>query len=355
SAEVSVAPIVEPPGKKLLLTTDKPIYQPGQRVHLRALGLRRKDKKPLAEQPVVFEITDGKGNKVYKRTFETDEYGVAATEFRIGPIVNEGTYTASVTSGDVSMQKTFEVFRYALPKFDVSVKPERPWYRPAEEILATIDARYFFGKRVSGGKVRVEAFTLDIGETVFQQLMGELDADGHHQIAVTLPSSLVGQAIQQGNAVAGLRVTVIDGAGQEVQKTVTFPVAQGSARLTVVPEGTELVPDVENELWLFATDPLGSPVANVDVELTTPNGEVLEARTDAHGQAEVVYTPSDGDTGAFQARFTTPDGETLTQAFAFPRRAGGEHVIVRTDKAVYETGDTVDVEIVASSPSGNVY
>ncbi|HLV66865.1 MAG TPA: MG2 domain-containing protein, partial [Polyangiaceae bacterium] len=355
SAEVSVAPIVEPPGKKLLLTTDKPIYQPGQRVHLRALGLRRKDKKPLAEQPVVFEITDGKGNKVYKRTFETDEYGVAATEFRIGPIVNEGTYTATVTSGDVSSQKTFEVFRYALPKFEVGVKTEKPWYRPAEEVLATVDARYFFGKRVSGGKVRVEAFTLDVGETVFQQVMGELDDEGHYQVAVTLPASLVGQAIQQGNALAGLRVTVTDTAGQEVQKTVSFPVAEGSVRLSVVPEGTRLVPEIENELWLFAVDPLGAPVPNVDVELTTPEGEVLEARTDAHGQAEVAYTPTDTGTGTFSARLTTPSDEVLTQAFTFARREGGEHVIVRTEKAVYETGDTVEVEVVASQPSETVY
>jgi len=57
---------------RTLLTTDKPLYQPGQTMHLRALTLSQPDMKPLAEAKVTFEVEDAKGNKVFKVRTETD-------------------------------------------------------------------------------------------------------------------------------------------------------------------------------------------------------------------------------------------------------------------------------------------
>src|SRR5262249_49828628 len=52
---------------KVLLVTDKPLYQPGQLIHIRALTLRPFDLKPVANEELVFEVEDGKGNKVFKK------------------------------------------------------------------------------------------------------------------------------------------------------------------------------------------------------------------------------------------------------------------------------------------------
>ena len=50
-----------------MLVTDKPLYQPGQLIHLRALALQTHDLTPVAKQPLTFEVEDGKGNKVFKK------------------------------------------------------------------------------------------------------------------------------------------------------------------------------------------------------------------------------------------------------------------------------------------------
>ncbi|HEV56387.1 MAG TPA: hypothetical protein ENN87_02675, partial [Phycisphaerales bacterium] len=46
---------------RTLLTTDKPLYQPGQTIHIRALTLSQPSMKPLAEAQVTFEVEDAKG------------------------------------------------------------------------------------------------------------------------------------------------------------------------------------------------------------------------------------------------------------------------------------------------------
>ena len=47
---------------KILLTTDKPLYQPGQVIHIRALALSSQDLKPASQQSVEFVAEDAKGN-----------------------------------------------------------------------------------------------------------------------------------------------------------------------------------------------------------------------------------------------------------------------------------------------------
>ena len=62
---------------RVLLTTDKPIYQPGQVIHLRALALSAFDLTPAAGQPFEVTIADGKGNKVFRQSLTTSDFGAA--------------------------------------------------------------------------------------------------------------------------------------------------------------------------------------------------------------------------------------------------------------------------------------
>src|SRR5205823_2077257 len=45
---------------KVMLSTDKPVYQPGQEIQVRVLAMRKSDRKPAAEQALVFAISDAK-------------------------------------------------------------------------------------------------------------------------------------------------------------------------------------------------------------------------------------------------------------------------------------------------------
>jgi alpha-2-macroglobulin-like protein len=347
---------VESGAGKLLLTTDKPIYQPGQLVNLRALSLGRDGNRPIAGADTTFEIEDAKGNKIFKKVVRTSDFGVAATTFRLGNILNEGTFKLRALSKDSKTEKTISVSRYALPKFDVSLRTEEPWYAPGSEIVGAIDTRYFFGKPVRGA-VTIEAYSLDVGTTLFQKTMGTLDAQGHYDFSLTLPAQLPGLPLEQGNAAVELRVTVTDSAGQKVVKSSLVTVSASGASVVVVPESGALVPGVENQLLLFATDPLGAPLADADVAIVPPSGAELTAKTDAYGQASLSFTPPalNATTSAFGASVTLPGGKTVRSSFDFSTQDGAEHLLLRTDKSVYQVGDEVRVDVTSTEAKGTVY
>ncbi|MGD8861949.1 MAG: MG2 domain-containing protein [Myxococcales bacterium] len=343
------------PDRKILLTTDKPIYQPGQTIHLRALALQNPGNAPLAEQDLTFEIEDGKGNKIFKRDATTDEFGIASTTFAIARVVNMGNFKIRALMGELQGEKTVEVSRYVLPKFEVQVGVDRGWYAAGQQVHGTVDARYFFGKDVAGARVTVEASTLDVGENVFERVMGMTDADGRMDFTITLPDALAGIPLQDGNALVNLRVTVVDTADQEVQKERAVTVAAEPVDLALVPESTELVPGIENRVHLFASDPLGAPVIDAEVEVTPQGGSAVSGRTDAYGHLLLTWTPGEGESSV-QVRLTPEgDGDPITRSFDLGTQNGEQHVLVRTDQAIYGIGDNVHVDIFVSSDEQRVY
>src|SRR5262249_9118746 len=76
----------------VLLTTENPIYQPGQSIHVRALALDRANHEASADKKLTFEVEDSRGNKVFRKATQTDKYGVASAEFQLADEVNTGTY-----------------------------------------------------------------------------------------------------------------------------------------------------------------------------------------------------------------------------------------------------------------------
>jgi hypothetical protein len=82
---------------QILLTTDKPIYQPSQTIYIRALCLTKPDLKPAANLPCTFEVRDPKGNLVFRTVERTSKFGIAATQFPIADEVTLGEYRVTAT------------------------------------------------------------------------------------------------------------------------------------------------------------------------------------------------------------------------------------------------------------------
>src|SRR3990172_8141005 len=111
---------------RVLLTTDKPLYQPGQVIHVRALALSTFDLTPAPSQELEFIIADGKGNKVFRQKAETSQFGVAYTDFQLANEVNTGAYKITATLGGTSSEVTVNVEHYVLPKFSIELETEKP-------------------------------------------------------------------------------------------------------------------------------------------------------------------------------------------------------------------------------------
>ncbi len=110
----------------VLLTTEKPIYQPGQSIHARALILDRGNHTAAADRKLTFEVEDSRGNKVFKKSTQTDKFGIASAEFDLADEVNLGAYHLRALIGDpdspsTTAEVTLNVERYVLPKFKVAI------------------------------------------------------------------------------------------------------------------------------------------------------------------------------------------------------------------------------------------
>jgi len=355
--EIEEVPIKIVRSRKVLLTTDKPLYQPGQTVHVRTLALRTGSKAPEANQPIVFEVEDGKGNLLMREARTTDAFGIGHVEVPIATQVNLGTWKlrAKVGDGDGATisEKTITVDRYVLPKFKVQATLDATWYRPGATVQVTGDARYFFGKAVTGGRVTIVGSTFDVDFTPFTQVEVTTDAEGRFAATLTLPTTVVGLPLEQGKGLAKIDVTVVDGADHAQTASRTATVAKGAVDVALVPESGKLVAGVENTLFVATTDPQGGPVP-ARVTLSQGGEELASLETDQAGLGQVTLVPSGKGTTSFDVR-VVGGGESLTLKKDVSIGSDTETVLVRTDRAVYFEGDTVQVDVRIADDADRVW
>jgi len=395
---------------QILLTTDKPIYQPSQTIHIRALCLTKPDLKPAANLPCTFEVRDPKGNLVFRTVERTSKFGIAATQFPIADEVTLGEYRISAivtddqSPNDPSLaprpasrplavaEKTVRVERYVLPKFKVSVETEKRFYLPAETLRGTISANYFFGKPVANGDVVVRLSTFAAGWHDIAELKGTLDEKGIWQFEAKLPEKFVGLPLEGGNALLRIEATVTDKAEHSERSSITLPVSSEPIKIAIVPESATLKPDLPMRLFVVTTYPDGTPakckfrITGQEVLFT---GQVFEAEgtTDAMGIGEVTVKVAGltkagkighGGFGA-PAPFirlrpvgiepenapidepSVPVVVTVTAADEKGNRAqvrrplavsaSDEAVLLRTNKAIAKVGETLRLDIFTASPA----
>jgi hypothetical protein len=369
---------------KVLLVSDKPLYQPGQTMHLRALALSAFDLKPAKNTALTFEVEDGKGNKVFKKALKTSDYGIASADFNLADEVNQGAYQVRATLGSHQAQKTVEVKRYVLPKFKVKLEADRKFYLPRETIKAELQVDYFFGKPVAGARVEVKASTFDVKDRVFLVWKGKTDKNGHATFEVRLPRYFVGQPLAKGNALARLEAKVTDTADHTETVARTYPVSNQTVQVSLIPEGGKLVPGLENRIFVAALYPDGSP-ARVTVQLwagkKAEGKPVATVKTNDAGLAEFRLTPKEkqfragewtdrpveflggrvqqvgGQKGVFDLFARAKDGKVTegTAQVELTSEPFGENVLLRLDKAIYAGGETMAVDIHTSAGLPTVY
>jgi 5-hydroxyisourate hydrolase-like protein (transthyretin family) len=340
---------------RILLTTDKPLYQPGQTMHLRVLATRLPHGLPSGGEDVTLEVQDGKGNKVFREETRTNEFGIAAAEFTLARLVNMGRYTLRATVGETMQERTVTVERYALPKFAVDFTADRPFYLPGERVIGQVDARYFFGQPVAGGAVTVRASQYDVDWVPFAELHGTTDEAGHWDFAVDLPTYFVGLPLEQGGSFAKLEIEVTDTAGQVFSVERPLTVARGAVQPVLIPEGSVLVPGVPNAIYLLTADPTGTPIS-ATCRVSIDGGPVVPVQTDERGFASFEVTPAAGASVQVRVEVDDERAGTISQWFRFD--VGGsatETVLLRTDKSLYAVGETAVLSIYTPRDRDRVY
>jgi len=172
---------------RLNLNTDKSIYQPEQKVHIRAL-VKGVDKWAAADTKVTFKITNSTGGEEFHSVVSTSKFGVAGVDWEIPQKAASGDYSiqASCTPAqpdgpvEIRANTQIRIGKYELPEFVVEVAPDRPYYLPGQDATVEVRGRYLTGQPVQQGRVDVPNAGME---------HGKLDAAGKFITQISLKRS----------------------------------------------------------------------------------------------------------------------------------------------------------------------
>lgn len=183
---------------RILLTTDKSLYQPGQTLHLRALVFDPSE-RALPSASASFTVEDPDNTTVFRASSTTTRFGVATADWQIPDNTPLGDYLISVEIDDgrfedSKAQQYVKISRYDLPNFTVNTKADRAYYLPGQNAEVEVRADYLFGQPVTRGKVRVVRETERLWNFEEQKwdteegekIEGELDSKGRFIARINL-------------------------------------------------------------------------------------------------------------------------------------------------------------------------
>jgi uncharacterized protein YfaS (alpha-2-macroglobulin family) len=349
----------------ILLTTEKPIYQPSQTIHVRALALDRSNRQASAGRKLTFELEDSRGNKVFRKITETDQYGIASAEFSLADEVNLGTYhlRALMDETEGSPRNTAEIAlqveRYVLPKFKVAVdiagkdaKAKRG-YRPGDHVTGSVRANYFFGKPVDHAEITVKASAMDVALFEAGTSRGATDSDGAFRFDILLPSFFAGRPLSQGAARVLIEATVKDNAGHSETRGEPIIVSDYPLLIMAVPEGGTLIPGLENQVFILTSYPDGTP-AQTDIRVHAPGNADRTAHTDTGGVAVVPVRGNSGDM-TLDVEALDGEGNRAKSSVSLQFRSGMDQILLRTERAVYRAGERIRLQVLSTKQSGSAY
>ncbi len=140
------------------IQVDKPIYQPGQTIHLRAVVLDPQG-RAMEGAKLTVEIKDEDSERIHTAQVVSSRFGVIQDDYALPSTAALGAYQIALkTEGDDAYaiaRHVVRVSRYELPTFSVTAKPDRAAYLPDQKTKVFVTGAYFFGKPVPRGSVKV--------------------------------------------------------------------------------------------------------------------------------------------------------------------------------------------------------
>ncbi|MFC1865294.1 alpha-2-macroglobulin family protein [Chloroflexota bacterium] len=314
------------------LETDKPIYKPGQAIHVRLLTLDNR-LMPLAEQ-VVIEILDAKGIKIFRNETTTDEYGMANFELPLSNEPNLGTWKISAETEYSKTQLDVKVEEYVLPKYEINVDLPKQWFLINETIGGNISAEYSFGKPVSG-EIEIIASRY-VGEweeyAIFTKTI-----DGDTDFVIPAAGYVAGTPAAGGLGNVILDIIVRETAtGYEEKTSVLLTVAETKMNIQIIPESIVFKPSLPFNILFITETPANEPLdAKLDVNITYLDAKYKQISID---EKEFV-----SDNGTVLAEITPPDNAVAMIIEAFELTPVSSVAPAATEKIV----------TASYSPSGN--
>ncbi|MHA7630471.1 MG2 domain-containing protein [Corallococcus sp. M7] len=303
------------------VTTDKPLYRPGEQVLVRGLVLEALSRKPYAGSlQAQVEVRGPKGDVVTTSTASTAD-AVWGYAWPIPAGQPGGEYTLRVTypwTGAAPAERKFDVRAYRAPRLKSQIEFLREGYGPGDTVTATLDVKRAEGGVPEGAKVTANA--LVDGATV-AQVPCTVDAKGRCTVRFPLPA-----AMERGEGT--LAFTIEDG-GVVESAAKTIPILLQTLDLALYPEGGDLVAGLASRVYFEARTPARKPADLVGQVVEVDSGKVVaHVRSEHEGRGRFELTPQAGV--RYALRIDSPSG--IRKRFPLPEvKPRGAVIRVRED------------------------
>jgi hypothetical protein len=147
---------------KVYLFTDRPLYQPGDSVWVRALGrnLERQGAKDLwtalKGNSAKLTVVDSTGVELLTQKVAWDEAMGGEAQFRLPDSAESGGYSLKLALDGESYGAAFRVARFTKPHFDAQIIFDRPTYKVGEPVKGRVVLTYPSGQPVVGAEVDLQ-------------------------------------------------------------------------------------------------------------------------------------------------------------------------------------------------------
>ncbi|HBB96878.1 MAG TPA: hypothetical protein DC054_15980 [Blastocatellia bacterium] len=360
---------------QVMVSTDKPLYQPGQTLHARVL-MFDSSRHAIADQTATLKISDPESTTTFRAEINSSRFGVANIDWPIPDNTRLGDYRIDVELKgdkyeDASGGAIVKVSRYDLPNFTVNIKPDHAFYLPGQNADVEVRADYLFGQPVKRGHVRVVRETerhWDYREQKWEteegdKYEGDIDSEGRFIAHVKLGEEHDKLQDEDYSRFADLTYGAYftdATTNRTEQRRFDLRITKDAIHVYVV-NRTRQARDFPLEFYISTSYADGTP-ASCDVAVSRAWDEEESPRevplrtikTDRYGLAKVTD-------------LTLPkiaaDGREISLMFRAHdhRGASGKHtervdlnnnsvVRIRTDRSLYRDGDPIRAEITSNQP-----
>lgn len=323
-------------GQTFYVTTDKPLYHPGETVWFRAWEVAVRTLTSTApEHGVTFQLVDPRGAVVAEKRVKS-RGGLATNDLTIGPGMPGGAYTLrAVSELGPRDERPVAVAAYEVPRLKKSVEFTRASYAPGDTATALVSVERATGEPLTGGRVTA---AIALGGANLGTFTVPIDGRGQGVVRFQVPPGM-----SQGNLMLTLNADA-GGIVETLQKRV--PVALERVDVKLFPEGGDLVAGLPSRVYLQARDEQGEPVETGGQVVDGKGAVVTTFQTLHDGMARFALTPEAGQSYAVRlARPKAPPPAPLPAA-----RADGCVMQSRDDFTSRETDLKLDVACHADTP-----
>jgi hypothetical protein len=338
-AEVRDVPTI--PGN-LIIQVDKPIYQPGQTMHVRILAF---GKNGMAKVGVEHElkIENEEGDVEHGAKLKTSAFGIAATDWQIPANARSGRYEINVESDDASAMREVSIRKYELPSFKVTAQGTKSYYLPRQMATLEVSAQYLFGKPLKAGTVRIIEGNDEDG--------AEFATGSFSQNGVFRTSFLVDDATAETERFHDrhfIAFVTDNTTNRTEQKKFDLRISREALHVYLAKQ--ESRPEGRRRIYVTTYSPDGAPLT-ADVEVLADTKLVARGRTNGFG---IVRLDLGKVSGEIVLRAAAQDGRHVARKDDLTEF---EHdgMWLTTERVLYRPGETIRCQIEATRKNATVH